>query len=291
MYDGMADFVPAAVERVHQGCDVGRRPIVMGEEAFVAAVVGATDPGLDIKVVPRDASPRRAGAELRSFRTIMEDAAAASVGTVIVNQFAPPDRDYWSEALRYEAAVDVVLAPYDSWGICAYPRPALGLEQIDDLRSTHPLVGTTTGDSPGPLAVEPADRIRRVLAKVPAPRRGDPDLRLLDPDPAHARRAVTALAAGNGWADDIVRALGFAVSESVANTVRHGRSPVEVTVWVGDRTTVTVTDRGPGPADPLVGLVPPAGPVVSGAGAWLVHQLVDVRHFHGRDEYTVELTV
>lgn len=291
LYDGMADLVPAAVARVNQGCDEGRRPLVMGDEEFVAAVVGAADPGIEIDAVPRDVSPRRAAAELRSFRTILDDAAAGSVGMVIVNQFAVPDRDHWSEALRYEAAADVVLSPYDSWGICAYERPALGPEQVDDFRSTHPLVGATTVDSPGPLVVDPADRVRRVLSDAPAPRRGTADLRLLDPDPAHARRVVAGLVAAHGRPTDAVDALGFAVSESVANTVLHGRSPVEVAVWVGDRTTVTVTDRGPGPADPLVGLVPPAGPLASGAGAWLVHQLVDVRHFHGPDEYTVELSV
>ena len=60
-----------------------------------------------------------------------------------------------------------------------------------------------------------------------------------------------------------------------------------------DRVTVTVTDTGRGPSDPLVGLLPPGplngpgpGPCL---GLWLSHQLVDVAHRHDPDGYTIRL--
>ena len=64
-----------------------------------------------------------------------------------------------------------------------------------------------------------------------------------------------------------------------------------------DRVTVTVTDTGPGPADPLVGLLPPdpanspatAPPRRPGLGLWLSHQLVDVTHRRHPDGYTIRL--
>jgi hypothetical protein len=48
-----------------------------------------------------------------------------------------------------------------------------------------------------------------------------------------------------------------------------------------------VTDTGPGPTDPLVGLLPPdprtdPGP---GLGLWLINQLVDLTHRHHPDGY------
>ena len=70
--------------------------------------------------------------------------------------------------------------------------------------------------------------------------------------------------------------------------------------WV----TVTVTDTGPGPTDPLVGLLPPdpandrhpdhghghrPGHAL-GLGLWLSHQLLDVTHRRHPDGYTIRLT-
>ena len=52
--------------------------------------------------------------------------------------------------------------------------------------------------------------------------------------------------------------LVFATHEAVTNALLHGRPPTVLRLWAQpDRVTVTVTDTGPGPADPLVGLLPP----------------------------------
>jgi anti-sigma regulatory factor (Ser/Thr protein kinase) len=85
--------------------------------------------------------------------------------------------------------------------------------------------------------------------------------------------------------------LVLAVSETVGNALRHGRPPVLMGLWVQpNRITVSVTDTGPGPADPFVGLLPPEHPQVSGLGLWLSHQLVDVTHRRHPDGYTACLS-
>src|SRR5918994_1662425 len=78
------------------------------------------------------------------------------------------------------------------------------------------------------------------------------------------------------------------------NALIHGRPPTLLRLWAQpDRVTVTVTDTGPGPTDPLVGLLPPDPLIGPGPGPrlglWLSHQLVDVAHRHGPDGYTIRL--
>ena len=63
--------------------------------------------------------------------------------------------------------------------------------------------------------------------------------------------------------------------------------------------TVTVTDAGPGPTDPLVDLPSSGAPMGSGdglpsgpaLGVWLMHQLVDVTRRSDHNGYTICLTV
>ena len=65
----------------------------------------------------------------------------------------------------------------------------------------------------------------------------------------------------------------------------------------GNRHRVTVTVTGPGPTDPLVGLLPPDPPnglhpgpgPLPGLGLWLSHQLVDVTHRHHAAGFTIRL--
>jgi hypothetical protein len=70
----------------------------------------------------------------------------------------------------------------------------------------------------------------------------------------------------------------FALSEAVVNAELYGRPPTTVRVWTGqDRIVVHVHDTGPGPADPLTGLIPaPDSATGVGLGLWLSHQLADV---------------
>jgi hypothetical protein len=54
---------------------------------------------------------------------------------------------------------------------------------------------------------------------------------------------------------------------------------------------VSVYDHGPGPVNPLAGLIPPAGRIEDAElGLWLTHQLdIDVALIYGDDGFTVRL--
>ncbi|MBV9205949.1 MAG: ATP-binding protein [Actinobacteria bacterium] len=81
-------------------------------------------------------------------------------------------------------------------------------------------------------------------------------------------------------------------SEAVANAWRHGRPPVTVRIWAtSGRMVVRVHGTGPGPADPLAGLIPARfRPDIAGAGLWIIHMLgLDATLIRSPDGFTVRL--
>ena len=114
---------------------------------------------------------------------------------------------------------------------------------------------------------------------------------MTDPSAAQARHAVTSIGRGQ-VPDTAVQDLVIGVSEAVSNAWRHGRPPVTARIWAAPgRILVRVHDTGPGPADPLAGLVPAwASPGRQGAGLWLIHVLgLDAALIRSRDGFTVRL--
>ena len=67
--------------------------------------------------------------------------------------------------------------------------------------------------------------------------------------------------------------------------------PVSVRIWAAPGAIVVrVHDSGPGPADRLAGLIPPADGAGYGLGLWLAHQLdIDVALIYEDHEFTVRL--
>jgi hypothetical protein len=66
-----------------------------------------------------------------------------------------------------------------------------------------------------------------------------------------------------------------------------------VRAWTDtDRIVVRVHDNGPGPPDPLTGLIPaPGGSAGLGFGLWFIHQFtnIDIALLTGTDGFTVRL--
>ena len=90
-----------------------------------------------------------------------------------------------------------------------------------------------------------------------------------------------------------VEHLVFAVGEAVTNALIHGRRPVRFRMWVAPhRLVATVTDRGDGPADPFVGLLPVTDTSSAGLGLWLTHQLCSHVTLDTTDDgFTIRLVV
>jgi anti-sigma regulatory factor (Ser/Thr protein kinase) len=112
-----------------------------------------------------------------------------------------------------------------------------------------------------------------------------------DPSAAQVRHAVTSIGRGQ-VSDTALENLVIGAGEAISNARLHGRPPVTARIWtVTGRILIHVHDTGPGPADPLAGLVPAwARPGLRGAGLWLTHMLgLDAALIRSRDGFTVRL--
>jgi anti-sigma regulatory factor (Ser/Thr protein kinase) len=163
---------------------------------------------------------------------------------------------------------------------------------VDDLYATHQTVGHAGGHRHNDRYQDPVDFIsRRMDAPADPVEASAPSAQLLDPSPATARTAVGAFAINSRLPPHEVENIVLATHEAVGNARRHGRPPVVLRLWVQPgRLTVTVTDTGPGPTNPFLGLLPPDHPNGAGLGLWISHQLVDMTHRRHRDGYTVRMT-
>jgi anti-sigma regulatory factor (Ser/Thr protein kinase) len=112
-----------------------------------------------------------------------------------------------------------------------------------------------------------------------------------DPSPARVRHVLTSIGHGR-VSGTALQDLMIGVGEAVSNARQHGRPPVTVRIWAGSgRILIHVHDTGPGPADPLAGLVPVwARPGRRGGGLWLIHMLgLDAALIRSPDGFTVRL--
>ena len=112
-----------------------------------------------------------------------------------------------------------------------------------------------------------------------------------DPSPAQVRHALTIIGGGR-VSDTALEDLMIGVGEAVSNARRHGGPPVTARIWAGSgRILIHVHDTGPGPPDPLAGLVPVwATPGLREGGLWLIHMLgLDAALIRSRDGFTVRL--
>jgi hypothetical protein len=118
-----------------------------------------------------------------------------------------------------------------------------------------------------------------------------PALEVTDPSPAQGRRAVASIGHGQ-VSDTVLEELKIGVTEAIINARRHGRPAVTARIWAASgRILVHVHDTGPGPRDPLAGLVPAwARPEFPEAELRLIHMLdLDAALSRSRDGFTVRL--
>lgn len=182
--------------------------------------------------------------------------------------------DWWA---RYEAAVNHAYAEFPLRHMCPYDLRITPRSVVEDVTRTHPWFASDRGlHMANPRYEDPR---RFLLDRPPAGAHPveatcDPRFDLLDPSPADARRAVRAcgelLAAGTVDIEDVV----MCVSEAITNALVHGKPPVRMRIWsTADHLVASVSDRGVGPGDPFVGLLPSASPGSAGLGLWMAHQL------------------
>ncbi len=195
---------------------------------------------------------------------------------------------------RYESAVNTVWEEFPVDSLCLYDAATVPGQVRDVVERTHPRILTAAGihrtnsryegqrhHAAGPRVPVSADPLEAC----------PPNIELLDPSAAEARHALELLGrglVGDRRLDDLM----FGISEAVTNARLHGVPPTAVRMWAtDDRLVAEVQDRGPGPADPLAGLVPRSSATFgAGLGLWVTHLLdIDATLIPTADGFSVRL--
>ncbi|WP_433295621.1 anti-sigma factor RsbA family regulatory protein [Actinoplanes sp. CA-030573] len=194
---------------------------------------------------------------------------------------------------RYESAVNTVWQDFPVWGRCLYDTSTASAAVLDAVERTHPRLLSPDGSRYASGRFQQTSEFQ-ALPPPPDPlETSTPMVELVDRPPFEARRAVIRIAAGRLEVRTL-KELIHGVSEAAGNAIYHGEPPVTVRIWASPRRIVVrVHDRGPGPADPLAGLVPATpDPLARGWGLWLIHQLdIDTTIIRTGDGFAVRLRV
>ncbi|MCE0763034.1 MEDS domain-containing protein [Pseudonocardia kujensis] len=292
-YSSDADFLAMIVPFVTGGLDAGE-PVVLGYDERKCDLLRAALPRTDAVdfVVDGRLYATPAGA-IEAYRQQFERHLAAGAEQIRIAGDVPHEGNGgrfagWD---RYESAVNVVWQDYPVYSRCLYDATTVSRPVRDVVERTHRRLLTPEGGRASPRYQEVAEFERLPVAVDPLERAG-PDLVLVDPSLGETRRRV-AEAARERVDPATATELLFAVSEAVTNARLHGRPPLTVTGWTdAARILVRVHDAGPGPPDPLTGLVPaPRGSTGAGLGLWLSHQLtnIDIALLTGADGFVVRL--
>jgi anti-sigma regulatory factor (Ser/Thr protein kinase) len=177
------------------------------------------------------------------------------------------------------------------WGRCLYDTATAPAAVLDVVERTHPYIVTPAGGRQRSGRYQHTAEFQCLPAAPDPLEQSKPVIELTGSSPGGARHALAQV--GHGRIPDPVLAdLLVGTSEAVSNALLHGRPPVTIRTWAtADRIVIHVHDTGPGPADPLAGLIPPAnGAADPGLGLWLTHQLdIDVALIYGDHGFTVRL--
>ncbi|HVM09949.1 MAG TPA: sensor histidine kinase [Acidimicrobiales bacterium] len=282
-HDGPEDLARRTVPDLLQALDRGEAVLVcLDETAWGPVAAGLGDRVDEVTYVPaadRYAAPANAMAVLHRFvaDAIARGAGAAwSLGAL---SFDGSDADRrWH---HYEAAVNEVFVDVPLRGICSYDVRTTPRQVLDEAKTTHGLlVGCegTEGRTTSPVYGRWAGDWQ--LPPVEAGAGATLLVALTAPTPAQAREAVGEALVSGEWVcpPDLVDDARLAMTEMVANALRHGHGDVTVAAWVESapdvRVVLEVTDEGPGVSDPFAGLRPP-GVGLGGYGLWLIGQLAD----------------
>jgi anti-sigma regulatory factor (Ser/Thr protein kinase) len=198
-------------------------------------------------------------------------------------------REPWRDWARYETSINHFYSDFPVWAMCPYDVSDIDPAVRADVESTHTHLAHADGsERPNPRYTDPAallaDWARAGIDVVEA---SPPALDLIDPTAARARAEIERLTEPTPLGFDGANALSLAVGEVTKNAVIHGRPPVGVRAWVAsNRLVVAVCDRGRGPRDPYVGLLPGDGSTLS-----VIFQAIDHVSL-GREpgRFTVRLT-
>lgn len=278
--DGVASFVSAGIE-------ADEKVVAFLGDRTADLVQAAVGPSPLLAVHSAQDRPLLPAVAMHLIHGLVESAREEQRKIRIIGEML--DTSPWWAWRRYEAAVNLRTPP-DTALMCVYDEGALPADVVEDLLATHQFGGRSVAHAPNPAYRDPLEVVSGAPDPPPHPCEASrPLVEVVDPSPAEARALVHRTGEATALEPGAVTDLALATSEIVANAAQYGLPPVSVRVWAADdEVVVGVTDRGPGPTDPLLGLGPTARRP-GGLGLWISHQLVEVAHSHRPEGFTVTL--
>jgi anti-sigma regulatory factor (Ser/Thr protein kinase) len=295
-YSSAAELLDVVLPFLMDGVAAGEPTLAAFGDAHTALIRDALPPDVKVDFLPAGARYVRPASAIREFRSLLAGHVEAGAGQIRLAGELPATLfgTSWDAWARYESAVNHLYDEFPLWSMCAYDRVRTPAYVLDDVARTHPRAAVPGGRHLPHVSYLPPAAFLPLVRTRPGTTGplAAPHTELHDPSPADARHAVCAADDGR-LGPDALDDLTVAVSETVTNAHRHGTPPVTVRVWaLPDRLVVSVSDGGPGPADPFAGLLPAGDGARGGLGLWVTHQCCDhVTEHHAPHGYTVTMTM
>jgi anti-sigma regulatory factor (Ser/Thr protein kinase) len=180
------------------------------------------------------------------------------------------------ECHRHEELLNLAFADADGfWLVCPYDTEALDPEVVARAQTTHPVLregavsresGRYDREAPAMASSDP----------LPEPSTAPAELPVAGGALARVRAFVRHHAAAAGLSARRQDDLALAVTETAANSIRHGGGEGVLRVW-REPDALVCEMRDAGRLDqPLAGRLPPPRANVGGYGLWLVTQVCDL---------------
>lgn len=295
LYGSQDEFVSIVVPFLEGAVQAGEPAVVALDEDYEQLICTAMPDTSRLSFVDGDVRYTRPASTIKAYRKLLAEHTARGAQQIRFVGNVPHSGvgSSWEPWARYEAAINHAYDDYPLWGLCPYDTRTTAADVLADVARTHPYTTAANGQHLANDRFEdPAGFLVRRPPPTPDPLQAAPPVMdLVDPTPAAARRAVLAVPTSGLDATE-VDDLAYSVSEAITNGICHGRPPVRLLLWAAaDRIVATVTDRGAGPSDPFVGLLPATDTTSAGLGLWLAHQLCSHVTFGRTDDgFTVRLT-
>jgi anti-sigma regulatory factor (Ser/Thr protein kinase) len=280
VFDTADELLAVCVPFLQAGLRAGDAVVLSCAAARAALLADAVDRDAGLTILPPPQPWRRPIAAMQEYQDLIEAEVAAGrrVRVLADSDFGPVPTD-WSEWARFEAACHHARRSDPVRSICLLHRPETPPDVIAAAERLHPFHydrGVRTRSSayqaPGDNIRQDAYVSRDPLTDLPPTLAADD---LAPSDLATLRQEVTAHLGRLRLPAWRVHEFTVAVSETVANAIRHGRPPVRMALWsTPGRVLCTVTDLGAGFDYPLSSYLH-LDPDRTGLGVFLARQLAD----------------
>jgi anti-sigma regulatory factor (Ser/Thr protein kinase) len=295
-YGSDEDFLAVVVPFLHDGVAAGEPSVSLFSERNQELVRSAVGPRSGVVFIDGGRHYTRPAVAIQRHREMLAGyVSAGAVQIRIAGEVPHPGVGVpWEWWARYEAAANEVYDEFPMYGLCSYDTRITPPEVLADVERTHTHVVSSDGHrSRSAVYRNPRDFLATAVTPWADPMEASPAaVELFDPSPAEARGAIGRLQQTAALSEQDLNGLVLSVSEAVTNALVHGRPPVRFRAWVQPgRIVATVTDGGPGPADPVVGMMPAGRPHGHGGlGLWLTHQMCSyVSLQRGASGFTIRL--